>query len=59
MQEAIVARIKINDLPKDMKLSDKEIREAKGGALLLPLAPSLPYYDYIEIKSKIMPVSGR
>ncbi len=48
-----MAKIKIGDLPKEMKISKEEIKKVKGGALLLPLSPSLPHYDYVEIKSKI------
>jgi hypothetical protein len=54
-----MAKIIISDLPKKMKISKEEIKKVKGGALLLPLPPALPYYDYVEIRSKNKPASDR
>jgi len=54
-----MAKIKISDLPKEMKISEEEIKNVKGGALLLLVPPALPYYDYLEINSKIIPIVDR
>jgi hypothetical protein len=59
IEEAVMAKIIISDLPKEMKISKEEIKKVKGGALLLPLPPALPYYDYVEIRSKNKPASDR
>ncbi len=54
-----MAKIKIGNLPKDMKISPQEIKKLKGGALLLAVPPSLPYYDYVEIRSEMKPIRKR
>jgi hypothetical protein len=41
-------RIKIEDLPKDMKITPEEMRKVLGGIDTVPL-PEMPIYSYIPI----------
>ena len=40
-----MARIKISDLPKDMKISKDEMKRVLGGGSTLPV-PDMPYFRY-------------
>ena len=42
-----MARIKINDLPKDMKISKEDMRKITGGALLIGTAEAeMPKFNF-------------
>ncbi len=45
-----MARIKINDLPKDMKISKEDMRRITGGGLIMEDKQILQ--DYVQIESR-------
>jgi len=55
-----MARIKINDLPKDMKISENEIRAIRGGKLRSPTGIIIESGGSHELEQHMLwaPLSG-